>query len=393
MSEQSSIGIVFGQPSFLLETPSVSLAVTQQGGHLAPVEFKGAGADQPVVQPYAIAPWWNEVVPDDLPPILKVLRGDFFCLPFGGNETVFQGEPHPVHGEVANNEWKEPETVRGSRGTVLKLSMETHARPGRVRKSVALVEEQEVVYCQHRVEGMEGPMCFGHHPCLKFPDEPGSGLLAFSPFVYGQVFPEPVETAETQGRSILSPGAVFSSLDQVPMVNGNLTDLGRYPDRRGYEDIAMIVTDPSLSLGWTAVSFPTEGYVWFALKDPKVLAGTVFWISNGGRDSAPWNGRHFSVMGLEDVTSYFHPGLAESVGPNPFRDQGFQTFVELDKDKPLIVNYIMGIARTPQGFGRVREVQAEEGQIQLIDQSGLRVKASVDAGFLKSGDVGKLIGA
>ena len=34
------------------------------------------------------------------PPVIRVLRGDFFCMPFGGNEGSFRGERHLVHGEV-----------------------------------------------------------------------------------------------------------------------------------------------------------------------------------------------------------------------------------------------------------------------------------------------------
>ncbi|MSU46464.1 MAG: hypothetical protein EXS42_04925 [Lacunisphaera sp.] len=49
--------------------------------------------------------------------------------------------------------------------------------------------------------------------------------------------------------------------------------------------------------------------VWFALKDPRVLASTVLWYSSGGR--------HRGVLGLEDVASYFHIGLAGSAAPNP----------------------------------------------------------------------------
>jgi cobalt/nickel transport system permease protein len=38
--------------------------------------------------------------------VLRVLRGDFFCLPFGGNATAWHGEKHPLHGETANREWR-----------------------------------------------------------------------------------------------------------------------------------------------------------------------------------------------------------------------------------------------------------------------------------------------
>jgi len=71
------------------------------------------------------------------------------------------------------------------------------------------------------------------------------------------------------------------------MITGQCTDLSKYPARRGFEDLVMIVSDPSVRLDWTAAAFPTLGYVWFGLKDVKVLRNTVFWFSNGGRHYAP----------------------------------------------------------------------------------------------------------
>ena len=74
----------------------------------------------------------------------------------------------------------------------------------------------------------------------------------------------------------------------------------------------MVVSDAALPLAWTAVAFPRERFVWFALKDPKVLGGTVLWMSNRGRHYPPWSSRHLNVMGLEEVTANFHLGLAAS---------------------------------------------------------------------------------
>jgi len=130
-----------------------------------------------------------------------------------------------------------------------------------------------------------------------------------------------------------------------------------------------------------------------ALKDPKVLAGTVMWISNGGRDAPPWNGRHVNVMGLEEVTAYFHSGLAESAEENPFTKKGFRTRVDLTGGTPLVVNYIMGIARISNDFGFVAEVQPISEGIKLLDRKGNEASVAVNTDFLTTGDVETLIGA
>ena len=114
-----------------------------------------------------------------------------------------------------------------------------------------------------------------------------------------------------------SPGAEFTSLDRVPLADGGFTDLSRYPARRGFEDLAMVVADDSLPFAWNAVTFAAEGYAWFAIRDPRVLRNTVLWISNGGRHYPPWNGRHVNVLGIEDVTAYFHDGVAASADGQP----------------------------------------------------------------------------
>ncbi len=219
---------------------------------------------------------------------------------------------------------------------------------------------------------------------LKFPDEPGSGLVSTSRFVYGQVLPKPFESAEQGGYYSLKSGAKFDSLKAVPMVNGEMADLSRYPARRGFEDLVMLVSDDQAPFAWTAVAFPKQRFVWFALKDPRVLRETVFWMSNGGRHYPPWNGRHVNVMGLEEVASFFHLGLAESARKNPISEKGFPTCLHLDPKKPLVVAYIMGVARIPAGFDRVVSIQAMPGnqKLALRSASGKQVQTRVDLDFL-----------
>jgi hypothetical protein len=237
------------------------------------------------------------------------------------------------------------------------------------------------------VSGMSGPMNLGHHAMLKFPDAPGSGLLSTSRFEYGQVFPQAFESPENGGYSWLKAGAEFKSLRKVPTVTGGTTNLTRYPARRGFEDLIMLVSNAAVPFAWTAVTFPKERYVWFALKDPRVLRETVFWLSNGGRHYPPWNGRHVSVMGLEEVTSYFHLGLAEAARKNPVSRKGYPTCLTLNARKPLVVNYIMGVAAIPARFDRVSAIQATQGKqaILLKSASGRQAEAAVDLGFLQAG--------
>jgi hypothetical protein len=132
------------------------------------------------------------------------------------------------------------------------------------------------------------------------------------------------------------------------------------------------------------VTFPDEGYVWFALKDPRVLRSTVLWISNGGRHYAPWSGRHVSVMGLEDVTAYFHMGLAESAAPNPFSKRGIATHFDLQAGTPLVINYIMGVAALPGKFDRVKSIVPGPKGITIHGTKGGKIQTPLDTSFLYS---------
>jgi hypothetical protein len=383
-SSPSGKCIIYGQPSWRLTSTDIEAFVTEMGGHLGPVTFDRKGRK---LQPYSVAPWAEEQTDPSLPPILKALRGDFFCLPFGGNATPFGREKHPVHGETANARWQFRSLETSEGRSCLHLSLQTKVRSGRVDKRVWLVDGQNILYSQHVVTGMSGPMNLGHHAIIKFPDAPGSGLLSTSRFVYGQVFPQAFERPEEGGYSWLKSGAEFKSLEQVPTITGETADLTRYPARRGFEDLVMLVSDAAAPFAWTAVAFPKERYVWFALKDPRILHETVLWLSNGGRHYPPWSSRHINVMGLEEVTSYFHFGLAESARKNPISRKGFPTCLALKPRKPLVVPYIMGVASIPAGFDRVASIRAAQGNRAIIleSASGRQAKAAVDLDFLQAG--------
>lgn len=372
---------VLGADSWTLNKGHVEAAITRLGGHIAPVHFK-IGTKR--ISPYSVAPWAQEQVDPSTPHILRVLRGDFFCAPFGGNGTAFNGEKHPVHGEPANNQWDLVEAKQSSRELIAEFSLKTSIRPGEVRKLVRICGAQTCLYQRHTLTGFSGALPMGHHAMLKFPDEPMSGLISTSPFVYGQVFPGAFENPAVGGYQALKPGATFKDLHQVPTNDGATTDISHYPVRPGFEDLAMIVANPKQRLGWTAVTFPREGYVWFALKDTHVLRNTVFWISNGGRHYAPWSSRHTHVLGVEDVTAYFHYGVAESTNPNPISKDGHPTAIELKPDVPTVINYIQGVAAIPHGFDRVTGIKAAEDRksITLTSTANHEVTVPVDLDFL-----------
>ena len=102
MTQDLALKNVLGQPSWTIMSSDVKLSVTRAGGQVAPVVFDRC---ERKIEPYSVAPWHDEQVSADLPRLLKVLRGDFFCMPFGIDEKPYRGEQHPLHGETANQSW------------------------------------------------------------------------------------------------------------------------------------------------------------------------------------------------------------------------------------------------------------------------------------------------
>ena len=87
-------------------------------------------------------------------------------------------------------------------------------------------------------------------------------------------------------------------------------------------------------------------------------------------------------MGLEEVTSYFHHGLAESVKKNALNQSSFPTTIELSKNHPLTVRYVMAVQSIPPGFDFVSDIRLRDGHAVLHSRSGQQVTAPLDTSFI-----------
>ena len=95
------------------------------------------------------------------------------------------------------------------------------------------------------------------------------------------------------------------------------------------------------------------------------------------------------MLGLEEVTSYFHYGLAESAAKNPLSALRFSTCHRLNPEIPLKVNYIMAVAPIPKGFERVAAITpAKDGRsVELSALSGRTAVAPQDLNFLNLANI------
>lgn len=366
---------VFGADSWIIENDSIELSLTKRSGMMAPVVFRrDSGAP---VDPYYVSPWQGEGLAID-DPVLERLRGDFFCLPFGAGSS-YKGESHHTHGEPAYEEWKfERYEQRGDR-TSFEASMRTTIRPGRVLKQISLLAGHDVVYSTHALSGFQGRTTLGHHATLEGGDTPGRILLQSSPRRLRITDPRAHNSYLGGEYYALKSAAEFDDLRHVPTVWSDEpeTDCSVFPNRKGFVDIVALCQEPREGEpAWTAASVPSEGYLWFSLKDPNMLPTTMFWMENYGRHQPPWSGRN-CCLGIEDVCGSLAQGLAVSSEDNVLSRRGIPTTVELSDKKETQVHYIQGIVPIPEGFYRVERAEFGNDEVRFISEEGKEARAAV----------------
>jgi hypothetical protein len=362
--------IINGEPSLRLATPELDLCVTLQGGHLAPVEFHLSRRD---VSPYALAPWQPAEWPAG-PPLLTVLRGDFLCLPFGGQVAG------PPHGEVANGEWRRVSQTARS----LHLTMKAADTGAEVEKIFSVRPGQTAIFAEHRITQLEGDFSYGNHPILDLSElAEGAGRISVSPFRWASTFPGAFSDLADGATQALAEGARFTNLQQVPLAAGGTTDLSRYPARAGNDDLVMMVNAAATAeqpFAWSAVVL--DGYVWFSLKNPADFPATMLWLSNGGRTAAPWNGRHTGRLGVEEVCSYFSHGVDFS-RQNLLAAEGIATTRHFKATETVSLKTLQAAALVGADFGTVLQIlPAGDHAVTLIGEGGERILVPLDWKFL-----------
>jgi hypothetical protein len=377
---QKDLETIHGQPSWRVRSDSIDLAVTRLGGMMAPVTFFW-NSNKPVA-PYYIAPWAEEDRNPD-PPVLRPLRGDFFCLPFGANAGT--DGLYTVHGEPASEPWSLEQLREESGSAYMELSQEVRAPECRVVKRLWLRAGEHVVYTQHEITGANGAFPLGHHATLAPPPH-GALRISHSEYSFGMTGARPSGPMIDDEYFALPPLAVFERLEEVPTVWSEPPgiDCSRFPRADGFSDILSLFAGRDAHIGWTAATADEAGYVWFTLKDARLLPCTLFWFEERGRRGEPWLGRN-RCIGLEEICGFHAIGLPEAGAPNEINRRGTATAVNLTPGQPTSVNTIQGCARVPPGFGHVRDIKLGDGEIRLFGADASEVTVTADPEFVRRG--------
>lgn len=320
------------------------------------------------LRPLHRAPWIDDAAiqnDPDLLPIERNLAGDFLCAPFGASDVV-EG---PAHGWSANSRW----AVTSDTPNGLAMRLERKVMGATLEKRIWLDPEAPVLVQEHRLIGGEGALPVAHHPMVHVAD---GGRLSFSPKRLALAPDIPLEP----GRQVLRPGTHSTDLTAFPGVHGAV-DLTRLPIGTGHEDFVTLVEEDvsSGTLAWTALVREAEDDMVFILKDPRVLPVTMLWFSNGGRDYAPWNGRHLGVIGIEDGCAAGAAGHRAALAENPVGRAGVPTALTLEPQRTHHIRHAIGAVPRPKGWDRVQDIRGEGAKLLLTGPSGDQMTLPFDA--------------
>jgi hypothetical protein len=200
------------------------------------------------------------------------------------------------------------------------------------------------------------------------------GRLSFSP--KRAALTDPV--AQQVGRNLWALNQTQPDLI-LPCEDGSDWDLRTYPAGHTVEDFCILVEAQEARIGWTVLMRNAEDDMLVVLKDARVMPVTMLWVSNGGRDFSPWNGRHTGVLGIEDGCAAGGTGLAAALADNRLTAMGVPTVLPLGGEH-LIRHAMISLPRPP-GWAEVAQVTIAKGALILTETGGAQVSVPFDAGF------------
>ncbi len=316
------------------------------------------------ISPLHRAPWvdGSEILPKDAAPHMARLGGDFFCAPFAGRE-----DGSALHGWPANAPW----TVARLEGFRLEARLDRLVQGATLTKTLNLQDDHPFVYQSHRFEGGTGRVPVANHANVSVK---GGALIRTSPKHHWETPRDAQESDPTRGRSRLKYPARSIDPTAFPGLVGPV-DLTRYPWGPRHEDFVIGVEAAGSTLGWTAVTRPVQGDLFLSLRNPHSLPMTMLWHSNGGRDYAPWSGRHFGCLGVEEGAA------AQMLGVSTEADLPAPGYLTLADGQGVTVRHAIGAVAWPTGEA-IASVRVVDGGLEVTGEGGATRALPFDTAFL-----------
>lgn len=364
-----------GELSYCFENDKVKVFITELSGRMT-ADFHISEA---VVNPYYLAPWWEEETGENE----SAMRGCWFCFPFGLNKP-YQNIQYPVHGFPVTTHYEKTAFVCRGREQVLYLKAALEEDHALLEKKYTLIDGESCIYLSDRISGAKGKYPVGYHPTLRVPEKIGSAFLDFSKPLESWTAPVHIEDPAEGGYSCLAPGHKITDMEKVPTIYGNMVDLTHHPFIKGFDDIYMHISNPSKEFCYTTLGIPEEGYLYFQLKNPRNLGNNLVWTSNNGRYYAPWNGRVNGCIGLEEINGYFCYGITSLQEELPFMQKDYHMYDEFNEEEKEY-RMIQGIVEIDHDYPGVENiVKVDEEHIAIIGKDGSKKLIACRTGFLEN---------
>ena len=297
--------------------PAVRAEVQDLGAMVGPAWFSVGGR---TVQPFAVAPWSDDP-PEQLatlPPLLRRLRGEWPCVPFGmpeprrdltadwmagigPDDVVIDDQPH---GTASGSRWR-PVTVDA--GSVhLAIDLPAPHPIAQMDRTVSADSDRPALHMSLSVmPRSDADLPIGLHPVFALPADPGAARLVLHPSARAWTFPAPAEP----GISRFVPDQRGTDPARIARTDGGTADVTSLPLPFATEELVLL-TDPGGAIDLLADSIRIE-LRW----DAAVFPSCLLWLSNRGRTAYPWNGRHLAI-GIEPVCASFDLGVQHARNPH-----------------------------------------------------------------------------
>ncbi|MFK0686780.1 hypothetical protein ACFX5Q_01035 [Mesorhizobium sp. IMUNJ 23033] len=358
-----------------INAKGISVSLDLAVGHLADM---AVDIDGRRLNPLHRAPWVGaprETLPENLPEGTVRLSGDFLCAPFSRSDV----EEAPLHGWPANSAWDVVENSAIADGWRATFRLRRKVMGAAVDKVLTVRDGHPFLYQEHVFSGGAGAISVAHHPMTAMRD---GGRLAFSPKRFAATPADPLEPDPARGRFMLAYPARSTDLARFPTADGGATDLGEYRNEQLREDFITLVEADHGGPGWTALARHAEQDLVLVLKNPAELPITMLWFSNGGRDYAPWNGRHRGVLGIEDGRAAV--GHAASLGDNWLKHEGVATAFALAEGRSVSFRHVIG-AVPLAGGEPPRDIETLRDRMRILAADGATKEIAFDGDFLRIG--------
>ncbi|GAB7129375.1 hypothetical protein JCM19000A_38830 [Silvimonas sp. JCM 19000] len=276
------------------------------GGMLGPLDFALPHGQH--VQPLYIAPWAQEPVNAALPGLLRGLRGEWPCVPFSRESTPaalppgwqrrVQTDPAFLlpHGPGSNQLWQ----LIGQSPAHLLIGLEYPAA-----SAVAWLEREirpdpqhaavEITLRIHARADAVWPIAL--HPTFRLPARPGSLRLRPGRYAGAVTYPQAFEPS-----SQLQINQSGARLEHMPGRHGAL-DFTRLPLPSDSEELLQLLDCD----GYFALDYLDDAARITLTWSTAELPDLVLWLSQRGRDQAPWLSRNLA-LGVEPVNGVFELG-------------------------------------------------------------------------------------